>query len=87
MAAVETDAASVLASEARVVDVVVSCLVYVIRRAVVVELTPVPTSSVIPLAGVSEPIVNAAIEANLGAPIAFVKAISVVLPGPIAGCP
>src|SRR5271157_4409178 len=61
--------------------------VYVIHRAVVVETAVIPISALIADATVAEAIVDAAVKADIGAPIAFIPGKGVAAPTPITRRP
>ncbi len=61
--------------------------VHVIHRAVVVEGPVVPISAFIADTTVAEAVVHAAVEADSGAPVAFIPGKGVAAPTPITGSP
>ena len=58
-----------------------------IHRAVVVEVVSVPVAAVIAEAGVTEAIIDASVEADMGAPVSAAEAPTVVVPAPVTGSP
>lgn len=60
---------------------------YVCDGAVVIEVVAAPVTARVADAGVAEPIINAAVEADLGSPVAGVPAIETPSECPIAGSP
>src|ERR1700752_5281106 len=88
MAAIEADPRSaVIVHHSRVVRVVDYRHVHIVHRAVVIKMVVLPPPTFIPVAEVSESIINPAIESNDRAPIAFVKVVPPAAPGPIARRP
>src|SRR5271166_201956 len=61
--------------------------VYVIHRAVVVETAVIPISALIADATVAEAIVDAAVKADIRAPVAFIPGKGVAAPTPITRRP
>jgi hypothetical protein len=59
----------------------------VVDRAVVVEVAAAPVAALIADANVAEAVIDAAIVADVGAPIAAVELIAVVTPAPVARRP
>ena len=59
----------------------------VVNGAVIEEIAAAPIAALVAGAGIAEAIRHAPIEADLWAPIAFVKSIDAVVPTPIAGRP
>ena len=70
-----------------VVDIVNIRDVHVIHRAVVVEAAVVPISALIADATVAEAVVDAAVEADIRTPVAFIPGKGVAAPTPIARRP
>jgi hypothetical protein len=54
---------------------------------VVIKIVSVPIAAIVAIAGVTEAVVNAAIEADVQTPIAAVEAPAIVIPAPITGGP
>src|SRR5580692_2979719 len=88
-AAVEADAihVRVIVDHCAVIYVVHVGDVHVVHAAVVEEVAPVPVATFITEAAVAETVVNAAVEANLRAPVAGVPEISATTPAPVARRP
>src|SRR5208282_4820781 len=61
--------------------------VHIIYRAVVEEGSVVPISTLIPDTAVAKAVVDAAVEADTLAPVAFVPGKGIAAPRPIAGSP
>ena len=61
--------------------------VHITHRAVVEEVSVIPISASVADTAVAEAVVNAAIEANTLAPVAFIPGEGVAAPTPIAGSP
>src|SRR5271165_4474254 len=61
--------------------------VHIIHRTVVVEGSVVPISTSIADATIAKPVVDAAVEADMRTPVAFIPGIGVAPPTPIARCP
>ena len=70
-----------------VVDVVNIRDVDVVHRAVVVEGSVVPISALIADAAITEAVVDAAVEADLRAPVAIIPGVGVATPAPITRSP
>src|ERR1700681_1011258 len=70
-----------------VVDVMNLGDVHVVDRAVIKEAPVVPTPALIAFTGISEAIVDAAIEPYLGRPEAVVEGERLAAPGPVTGSP
>ena len=70
-----------------VVHVVNSVDVYVIDRAIVVEIAAAPVSAVIAVAWIAEAVINAAVESDGRSPETGVPVIQSSRKAPIAGCP
>jgi hypothetical protein len=85
-ASVVGDAGVVVDDDRTVVDVG-DTRVDAVNGAIVVEVIAVPVAAVIADAGVSEAVVDAAVEADVRAPEATVKAPAVAIPAPVAGGP
>ena len=86
-AAVIGDAAVISDYDRAVVDVGDVDHVNAVDGAVVVEVVAVPIAAIVAVAGVAEAIVDAAVEANMQAPVAAVEAPAVVVPPPISRRP
>ncbi len=61
--------------------------VHAIHCGVVVEITAVPVATIVPISGVSKPVINAAIEPDMQSPETMVEAISVADVSPIPRSP
>ncbi len=85
-AAVEADVI-IAGANGSVVRVVNDVDVYICDGAVVVEVAAAPVTARVADAGVAEPIIYAAIEANLRAPVAGIPTIETAGECPIAGSP
>ena len=87
--AVETDtcAAPVAAADGAVVDVVHHGDVDVVDRAVVVEVAAAPVTALVADADIAKAVVDAAIVADVRAPVATVKSVAVMPEAPVAGGP
>src|ERR1700739_1658742 len=59
----------------------------VIDRSVVVEIATSPISAGVTNTGVAEPVINAAVEADVGSPVASVPCIHAFSPSPISRRP
>jgi hypothetical protein len=70
-----------------VISVVTVGDVYVIHRAVVLELSVVPTAAFIAPAAVAVAIIDPAIETDVRTPVALIESVSAVAPAPIAWGP
>ena len=70
-----------------VINVVDVCDVYVVNRAVVVEIAPAPLSAVITVARISETVVNAAVESHGRSPISWIPCVEACCKGPITRRP
>src|SRR5580704_7620632 len=70
-----------------VVNIVNVRNIYVAHRTVVVELPPLPMSSLVAPARVSVAITDSTVKTYLRTPVAFVKDVSVASPTPIRGSP
>jgi hypothetical protein len=70
-----------------VVNVVNVGYIYVIHRAVIVEMVVFPTPALVTVAEVTEAIVNSTIETYPRAPVAFMEDKPFASPTPPAGCP
>jgi hypothetical protein len=85
-ASVIGDAGVVVDDDSAVVDVG-DVAANAVDGTVVVEVVAVPVAAVVAVAGVAEAVVNAAIEADVEAPIAAMEAPAVAVPAPVAGGP
>jgi len=70
-----------------VIDVMHNCDVDVVDRAVVVEVASAPVTTLVAVAAVAKTVVDAAIVANVLAPVAGVISVRVIPVAPVAGCP
>ncbi len=86
VASVIGDAGAVVDDDGAVIDVS-DVDVHAIDRAVVVEVVSVPVAAVIAVAGVSEAVVDASVEADVKTPVAVVEAPAAVIPTPVTGGP
>src|SRR5580704_1632039 len=86
-AAVEADTALIRDGYMFVVDVAIHFDIHVAHGAIVEKVAVVPTTAIIAFAAVAESIIDPAIEANLGSPVAFVKHKTAATPSPISGRP
>jgi hypothetical protein len=86
-AAVIGDTAVIGDYDCAVVDVGDVDHVNAVDGAVVVEVVAVPITAIVAVAGVAEAVVDAAIEADMQAPVAAIESPAVVVPAPISGRP
>jgi hypothetical protein len=86
-AAVVGDARVVVHDDGAVVDVGDAGDIDAVDGVVVVEVVALPIAAIVAIAGVAEAIVDAAIETDVQAPVAAMKAPAIVIPTPIAGSP
>src|SRR5713226_1018120 len=86
-AAVKADPVDVVVDDGRVVGIVNDGDVHVGHRAVVVVVATSPVAAEKADTGVAETVVNAAIEADLGSPIARGPSVKAVFESPIPGSP
>ena len=86
-AAVVAHVGRVVDDDGLVVDVGDRRVGDVVNGAVVEEIAAVPIAALVAGAGIAEAIRHAPIEADLWAPITFVKGVDAVVPTPIAGRP
>jgi hypothetical protein len=70
-----------------VINVTNSCDIHIRNGAVVVQSVVIPITAVVSVSGISEPVVNAAIETHVGSPISGVPPISAVRIAPIGRGP
>ena len=70
-----------------VVNIVKVPDVHVVHRAVVVEGSMIPVSAFIAETTVAETVVDATVEADMGAPVAFIPSVAVTAPTPVTGSP
>ena len=82
-----TNAAPVLVAHRALIDVVNHSDVDIVVRTVVVEMAAAPVATLVAEADVAKAIVDAAIVADVGTPVATVKAVAVVVEAPVAGGP
>ena len=61
--------------------------IHVTHGRVVIEMLTLPMSAIVPMAGIAEPVVDAAIETYASAPVSGIPSVSPVAPAPISGCP
>jgi len=87
VAAVEADAVVVVHDDGLGVDVVNVDDVDVVHAAVVGEDTMIPTAALIADAAVTEAVVDAAVEADVRAPVTGVKDVCATSPAPVTGGP
>ena len=88
-AAIEAHAcatAEVVAALANI-DVMNPAAAHVVVRAVVIEVAAAPIASLVSDANVAEAVVDAAVVADVGAPVATVKPVAVMVETPVAGRP
>ena len=85
LAAVVADAIDrrTIVDDRGVVDVVNRGDVYIGDRAIVEEPSVIPTSAFEAFSGITKTIVDAAIETDMGAPIAVIENIPSLVPGPV----
>ena len=76
-----------LIAHGALVDVVHDGDIDIVVRAVVVEVAAAPVATLVADADISKSVVDAAIVADVGAPVATVKAIAVMVVTPVAGGP
>jgi hypothetical protein len=81
------DARVVVHDDGAVVDVGDAGDIDAVDGVVVVEVVALPIAAIVAIAGVAEAIVDAAIETDVQAPVAAMKAPAIVIPTPIAGSP
>ena len=84
--AVEADAGAAATNRA-VVDVVHDVYVDVVNRAVVVEVAAAPVAALVAEADVAKAVVDAAVVADMPAPVAAIEAVAMVVVAPVAGGP
>jgi hypothetical protein len=70
-----------------VINIVNDVDVYIVHGAIVVEGAPVPISSLVPAAHVTEPVIDAAVEADVRTPIAVMPAIATAAKTPVGRRP
>ena len=70
-----------------VIDVVHHSDIDVVDRAVVVEVSPSPVAALVAVAGVAKAVVDAAIVADVLAPVARIEPVRVIPVAPVAGRP
>jgi len=88
LSAVEADAcAAATATNRAAVDVALNIAVDVVDRAVVVEVASAPVAALVAGADVSEAVVDAAIVADVAAPVSAIEAVAVIPEAPVAGGP
>src|SRR5580704_9730159 len=87
VATVVADAGDAAVDDRCVVNVVNDGDVYIRHRAIVKEMSIVPASTFKPVSEVAEPIVDAAVKANVRAPKTIVKNKGAVIPSPIGRSP
>src|SRR5215469_15388160 len=87
VAAVVADLAVIVHNDGFVIDIVDIGDVDIIHRAVVSEDAAMPVAAFIAIARVAEAIVNAAVEADVRAPVSCMPHIEAAAPAPIAGRP
>ena len=85
--AVIGDAGPVVDDHSAAVDVCDVDNVDAIDCPVVIEIISIPIAAVVAITGVAEPVVDAAVEADVQAPIAAVEAPAIVVPAPVTRCP
>ena len=86
-AAVKADAVAPSFVDAGFVHVAVHPDIHVHDRAVVEEMSTLPSPAFKPVTEVAIPVVDAAIETDFWSPIAGVEKITIIAPAPIAGSP
>jgi len=84
--AVEADA-NVDIAHRTAVDVALHAVIDVVDRAVVVEVTAAPVAAFVAEADVAKAVVDAAVVADMPAPVAAIKAVAVIAITPVAGGP
>ncbi len=77
----------IVINDGLVVYVMNDSCVDVRNGAVVGEPVPVPTSAIVTVAGIAEPVVYAAIKADVRSPVPGIKAVGAVTPAPISRGP
>jgi len=83
----DTDAAPVLVAHWAVIDVVYDVDVDIVVRTVVVEMAAAPVAALVAKSYIAKAVVYAAIVADVGTPVAAVKAVAVMVIAPIARGP
>ena len=83
----DTDAAPVLVAHWAVIDVVYDVYVDIVVRTVVVEMAAAPVAALVAKSYIAKAVVHAAIVADVGTPVAAVKAVAVMVIAPIARGP
>ncbi len=78
---------SAVVAHSPVVNIVNVPDVHVVHRAVVVEGSMIPVSAFIADTTVAEAVVDAAVEADMGAPIPLIPSVGVAAPTPVTGSP
>ena len=89
LAAIEANAtaAAMVVADRMVIDVAVDGDVNVVNRAVVVKVAAVPVAALVADADIAEAIIDAAVVADVRAPVATVEAVAMVMEAPVAGRP
>jgi len=87
--AIETHAgaSAVVLNDAAVVDVMHDGDVHIVDGAVVIKMSAAPIASLVTDSDVAKAVVDAAIEADVGAPVATIKAVAVMPVAPISRRP
>src|SRR5580704_14888908 len=85
--AVVTDTVRIVVFDPGVVNVMNFVDVHVVHGAVVVKVVTIPAAAFITVAEIAESIIDAAIPADVRAPITFMEEIAAIAPSPVAGCP
>jgi len=77
----------VVVDDRRVIRVVNIGDVYVVRLTVIEEVIVIPSSTFVASTVIAVTVVNPTVEADFGAPVAFVKQVPIAAPTPIRGSP
>ncbi len=82
-----TDAAAAIIARGTVVNVMHNRYIHIVVGAVVIEMPAPPVATLVADADIAEAVIDAAIEADMRAPVATVKPIAVIVVAPVAGRP
>jgi hypothetical protein len=80
-------AATVVVVHAAIINVMHDCDVHIVVRAVVVEMSAAPVAALVAETDIAKAVIDAAIVADVRAPVATVKAVAVIVVAPVAGGP
>src|ERR1035437_5809780 len=82
-----TDATAAIIARGTVVNVMHNRYIHIVVGAVVIESPPPPVAPLVADPDIAEAVIDAAIEADMRAPVATVKPIAVIVVAPVAGRP